>query len=205
MANITLLGASYTDVPAVDLPKTGGGTVRFYENGGAPSQTQHTIYFEFSDGTDTTLTGYWDDSFISEAILATSPSTYGQKTVNLAQLDNVTWYERPTETWETIYNSTTNIISDSPYNYFWISSLTDVYPADGSVWRITVNGTTYRCTAVNFPSYNLVLIGNPKYSGGADDGSGVPFNFYNGGWGAWAGDTELSGVISLKIERLVTT
>ena len=34
MANITLLGASYTDVPAVDLPQTGGGTVRFYENGG---------------------------------------------------------------------------------------------------------------------------------------------------------------------------
>lgn len=32
MANITLLGASYTDVPAVDLPKTGGGTVRFYED-----------------------------------------------------------------------------------------------------------------------------------------------------------------------------
>lgn len=32
MANITLMGASYTDVPAVDLPKTGGGTVRFYEN-----------------------------------------------------------------------------------------------------------------------------------------------------------------------------
>ena len=38
MANITLLGASYTDVPAVDLPKTGGGTVRFYENGGASAQ-----------------------------------------------------------------------------------------------------------------------------------------------------------------------
>ena len=34
MANITLLGASYTDVPAVDLPKTGGGTVRFYESNG---------------------------------------------------------------------------------------------------------------------------------------------------------------------------
>lgn len=31
MANITLLGASYTDVPAVDLPQTGGGTVRFVE------------------------------------------------------------------------------------------------------------------------------------------------------------------------------
>ena len=34
MANITLLGASYTDVPAVELPQTGGGTVTFYENGG---------------------------------------------------------------------------------------------------------------------------------------------------------------------------
>lgn len=37
MANITLLGASYTDVPAVDLPQTGGGTVRFYESGGGSS------------------------------------------------------------------------------------------------------------------------------------------------------------------------
>lgn len=27
--NITLLGASYSDVPGVDLPKTGGGTARF--------------------------------------------------------------------------------------------------------------------------------------------------------------------------------
>lgn len=27
--NITLLGASYSDVPAVDLPKTGGGMARF--------------------------------------------------------------------------------------------------------------------------------------------------------------------------------
>lgn len=27
--NITLLGASYSDVPAVQLPKTGGGTAKF--------------------------------------------------------------------------------------------------------------------------------------------------------------------------------
>ena len=27
--NITLLGASYSDVPAVELPKTGGGTASF--------------------------------------------------------------------------------------------------------------------------------------------------------------------------------
>ena len=41
MANITLLGASYTDVSAVDLPQTGGGTVRFYESGsGSSVQTE---------------------------------------------------------------------------------------------------------------------------------------------------------------------
>lgn len=31
--NITLLGASYSDVPAVTLPKTGGGTAKFIEEG----------------------------------------------------------------------------------------------------------------------------------------------------------------------------
>lgn len=31
--NITLLGASYNDVPAVILPKTGGGTATFIEEG----------------------------------------------------------------------------------------------------------------------------------------------------------------------------
>ena len=40
--NITLLGASYSDVPAVTLPKTGGGTATFYDttiasNGAAAS------------------------------------------------------------------------------------------------------------------------------------------------------------------------
>ena len=152
--NITLMGASYQDVPAVTLPKTGGGTAEFFDarsitynlsggasvsanpsnaiagqgfsvklkapagytlsnvsvtmggvditsqvftpdeaGGGGPSATQHSIYFEFTDSTNTTITGYWDDSFISNSITATTPTTYGGKTVTLAQLDGVTWYE----------------------------------------------------------------------------------------------------------------
>lgn len=31
MAQVTLWGASYSAVPAVDLPKTGGGTARFID------------------------------------------------------------------------------------------------------------------------------------------------------------------------------
>lgn len=32
MADVSLLGADYPGVPAVQLPRTGGGTVMFYEN-----------------------------------------------------------------------------------------------------------------------------------------------------------------------------
>lgn len=67
---------------------TGTGT-----GGGTPSATQHTILFEFTDETTQSITGYWDSSFISDAITATTPTVIGQKTVALAQLDGVTWYE----------------------------------------------------------------------------------------------------------------
>ena len=61
--------------------------------GSTPSATQHTIYFEFSDDTNTTITAYYDSTFISDAITATTPATYGGKTVTLAELDGVAWYE----------------------------------------------------------------------------------------------------------------
>ncbi len=61
--------------------------------GGGSSGTQHTILFEFEDETTTTITAYYDSTFISSAITATTPTTYDSKTVTLAQLDGVTWYE----------------------------------------------------------------------------------------------------------------
>ena len=38
--NITLMGANYQDVPAVDLPQTGGGTARFVD----PSEFGNIVY-----------------------------------------------------------------------------------------------------------------------------------------------------------------
>ena len=61
--------------------------------GGTPSQTQHTILFEFTDETTQSIMGYWDSSFISDAITATTPTTVGGKTVASAELDGVVWYE----------------------------------------------------------------------------------------------------------------
>ena len=167
--NITLLGASYTAVPAVTLPKTGGGTAKFSDasvttavesdvaegktflladgsigtgtasGGGAPSATAHTLYFEFTDSTNTTITAYWDDSFISDAITETVPTTYGSKTVTLAQLDGVTWYSfEPTERWETMFDGDINWMYDDngDYPYCWISSLGNTPITVGSVWKI---------------------------------------------------------------------
>lgn len=37
--NVTIAGAQYSDVPAIDLPKTGGGTARFYDPQGNKALT----------------------------------------------------------------------------------------------------------------------------------------------------------------------
>lgn len=174
-----------------------------------PSATQHTIVFEFSDETSTMLTGYWDAAFITSAITSTTPTEYGGKTVDSASLDGTAWYTKPTESWSTIYEGTTQYNADSSeqYPYCWISSLSNIYPTIGSVWRVTWNGTTYRCTATN--SANIITIGNPKFTGnGTDDGSSVPFAFANSGWGAWSGQADLpnqEAFIPVKIEQLVSS
>ena len=89
-----------------------------------------------------------------------------------------------------------------------LSSLSDVYPTLGSVWRVTIDGTSWITTARQDQSVasGAVYIGNPKYSGGQDDGSGMTTDFYNAGWGAWVGDTEISAgqQHTVKIERQVS-
>ena len=93
---------------AVDSIQTGGGgsvtqdqdgyIVLPSTGGGSPSATQHTIHLEFSDSTDTDIDVYYDDSLIGTMITDYAPSTwtYSSKTVTLAQLDNVTWYDKQT-------------------------------------------------------------------------------------------------------------
>lgn len=54
--NITLLGASYQNVPAVNLPKTGGGTARFTDvtdTTAAAADVASGKYFYAADGTRT--------------------------------------------------------------------------------------------------------------------------------------------------------
>lgn len=174
--------------------------------GGTPSQTQHTILFEFTDETSSSITAYWDSTFISDAIKATTPTSYGGKTVQQASLDGVAWYTKPVGSWETLFDDTTSLEADDPYPYFWITELSDVEIPMGSVWRITFDGTPYVCTVTTTIGDHDGCIGNPLYSGGADDGSGVPLVLYHTPWGAWSGAADASaGSHTLKIEKQVTT
>ena len=54
--NITIWGASYSNVPAVTLPKTGGGTARFTDvsdTTSAATNVESGTYFYTSAGTKT--------------------------------------------------------------------------------------------------------------------------------------------------------
>lgn len=174
--------------------------------GGTPSQTQHTILFEFTDETSTSITAYYDSTFISDAITATEPTTYGGKTVDSASLDGVAWYTKPVGTWETLYDGNGNLEADTPYPYFWISELGGTVIPQNSVWRVTFDGTSYVCTATRTLENMGYYIGNAGYGGGSDDGTPVPLCLYNTPWGAWSGGADASaGSHTLKIERQVLT
>lgn len=84
--NITLLGASYSAVPAVTLPKTGGGTARFDDASvttATASDVANGKVFLASNGTITTgtasggndfiVTLTWDDDYFEEGVGAWVP------------------------------------------------------------------------------------------------------------------------------------
>ena len=79
MPDISLMGAVYSDVPAVDLPKSGGGTARFYDpneilyaaspTSGGPATVTNGIHYGAVDSTSTAtaftasisgITSYYD-------------------------------------------------------------------------------------------------------------------------------------------------
>lgn len=216
---ITALDISDTTAVASDVAQgkyfyTADGTkTQGTGGGGTPSATQHEIYFEFSDSTDETITAYYDSTFISDAITATTPTTYGSKTVDSASLDGVAWYTRPTETWETLLDGAVSWVREESgnYPYCWIPDLGSTPIAVGSVYRVTYDNVEYRCTgknaSLNGSNYNV--FGNPAWGGGADDGSGVPFIFIDYTmYSAWSGGLNVPNVDStyyFKIERLVTS
>ena len=83
--NITLLGASYTAVPAVTLPKTGGGTAKFSDASvttAVASDVAEGKIFLLADGTQATGTGEgggsvtWETLYEGSATIVSSSPNY---------------------------------------------------------------------------------------------------------------------------------
>lgn len=180
-------------------------------SGGGGGLTQHTIHLEFTDSTDTDIEVDYDNALLATLITAYEPTgdwTYNNKTVDSAALDNVVWYQKSHETWETLFDNNAWYEDDSPYPYCWITQLGDVQVPMGSRWRITFENVEYvlEVTRMSPSNQNSGLIGNPLYdTGGTDDGSGVPFAFLQSPWGAWTGMANVQGNSNhyVKIERQV--
>lgn len=192
-------GATMTEVANT----YGTGVVITSAQGAGPSATRHTIYFEFEDETAATIYAYYDSSFVGNAITATTPTTYDNKTVTLAQLDGVTWYSYTPApvgpTYETIFDDDIAVVSGG----ITITSLSSLYFASGETWRVTWAGTEYICQTAEYQGW-LWTIGNLNLPAGTDDGTGEPFCLYNYGGGAMNGNARGAGTVHLKLERQVS-
>ena len=107
-------------------------------------------------------------------------------------------------TWDTLFDSTVSIVSDSP-NYIVINTFTETI-ANGDVWRVTWKGTAYTFEAKYSSEGGTYYIGNPGAVGGTDDGSGATFFLYKRTSTQLAGvTTDSPGSMTLKIEKQLSS
>lgn len=169
----------------------------------APSATRHTLYFEYEDETTETEYAYYDDSFISSAITATTPTTRNNKTVTSAQLDGVEWYSytptpTPSGNWTTIYDGSITVSNRG----FELANVTDTFTLNDT-WRATLDGTAYTLVVQYSEQFQTNYIGNLSIITDWTT-TGDPILCYNAGH--VMGNTYLAdGSHTLKLERQVSS
>ena len=117
-------------------------------SGSGSGTPAHTIYFEYLDGTNTTISVDYSDSVVGTMITSYKPTIHNNKYVGLAQLDGVTWYSPaniPLNTELIDYSAVSNDTSlqedgtTSPAQWYGVSDYTMIDPTmtfsyKGSYW-----------------------------------------------------------------------
>lgn len=176
--NITLLGASYTAVPAVTLPKTGGGTAKFSDASvttAVASDVAEGKIFLLADGTQATGTASGGGGG--------SEPTY--ETVIPLQTFNC------------------NIgLSNNAYGAY-ITSYSEV-PIAGEKYRVTFDGTEYTVTAQIYGSTSTYIGDIGVETQAADATLAYPFEimYYNGSVLYLA--VKGSGSHSLQVDKITS-
>ena len=100
--NITIMGASYSDVPAVQLPKTGGGTARFDDASITTATASDVLQgklFLSADGTITEGTNSGGGSGGDSAWTKVAETSYQVSTTSTSMATVATWATGHSELW----------------------------------------------------------------------------------------------------------
>ena len=158
--DITIWGASYSDVPAVTLPKTGGGTAKFYDDTGTKnittSGTHDVTGFQYAevdvDPSDVVISGAVTSTDDGEANVAIIPTGGGEPHL---QTKSVTYTPSTSQ-------QTDTVAPDSGYDGLeevdvTINPIPSQYIIPSGTKSITQNGTgidvaSYANVDVNVPT-----------------------------------------------------
>ena len=150
--NITLMGASYSDVPAVQLPKTGGGTARFDDatvTTATASDVASGKIFLASNGTITTGTASGGGGTLTVKTATVTHTTTSQ-TLSFSSLSGQPkyWYLRITSQLSSSGSTTiyyvTNLFFDGTNikgNSFRIGSTRRIYNVTSGISASYSSGT----------------------------------------------------------------
>ena len=155
--NIDLLGAQYSDVPAVTLPTVGGGTASFTDVTGTTAiagDVAQGKYFFTANGTLTLGTNQGGGGYVTqdENGYIVLPSTGGGGGGSGVEYETGTW--TPSEDVASYVIPFTNTHATAPF-YYTISDATGTY-----------DNTTNSCYSISYNYYGQI-IGAPQYPSSA--------------------------------------
>ena len=165
--NITLLGASYSDCPAVLLPKTGGGTARF-DDASVTTATASDVasgkVFVASDGTITTGTASGGGGGITgtDITIASDTTTMDNGIKAIFSAINATANHTYVVLSKTIANTTQGYLLKGIFYALTTRASNGSYTGYGTVFRNNSSGNT--ATTSFSPASQGVLKANDVYT-----------------------------------------